>query len=262
VRIIKVAEPIAWLSSIGVHAWLLLPLFIGGDQSPTTSNEVVVMAVAVAAVDDLQLRQSEVEPEEVPVPADPPVELRPVEKPSLVEDGGDTWETTAEEPEGGGVPQENQGATFSDDAVRALNLILDLSKHEQFIIAAQDLGIRFLIYPPSKKPNWVLEVKGIGLDSVAQIDPEDLGTLSRRAHDLTPDRFFRTVRNRATQSVGFSATGARLVAAVPAGTDRMFLAAERAYLQQAGASATDMTALHGRLVQDGGGWRLEITGGR
>jgi hypothetical protein len=265
----RCAEPIAWLASLGIHAWLLMPVLaeMGGQSTAEEGAATSIVAVAVvgeqpqAEMPAEPQDEPEIEPEDLEQKMASPVELRPADEPDVTKEDGDSWEESLAEPEGGGEASPASAMVFSDDAVRALNLVLDLSDHDLFLSAAQDLGIRFLIYPPSQSPKWVLELHGSGLESVEQVTPESLNLLSRRAHDLTPDRFFRTIRNRATQSAGFPSTGARLVAAVPAGTDKMFLAAERSYLQQAGPAAAQWRTLHGRLVGAGSTWQLEITGG-
>lgn len=149
---------------------------------------------------------------------------------------------------------------MTESALRALDLILDPADHETFLAAARYLGLRLLVYPSGSQPQWVLEVDPGDLERVSRLDQLSSAALSRRAHDLTPDPFFRGVRNRAARAFGLSPVGARIVAAVPAGVDRMFLEAERAFVARLGPQATEVRRLRGRLVRAGAGWRLEILG--
>lgn len=263
-------EPIAWLGSLGLHAWLLLPAMREVTASSVPSGEIhgSMVAVAVAggippaAIETVAREESAEVPLEVQPPPDPDHEAT-----------GDAWAAApspspgSDETAPGAAPTPTPSPSAacpppSEDAVRALDLVLDPGDHETFLDAARDLGLRLLIYPPLRPAPWVIEVPAGDPARAVRLGPGEVGSLSRRGHDLTPDPYFRDLRDRAAALVGLPATGARIVAAVPAGTDRWMLDAERAYLAALGPRGDQVRTLFGRLVAGSSGWTLEITGAR
>ena len=247
------AETIGWSTSLILHSCFLFPAIVGAGKE--SRNQVQPEpSVEVSLLESVQVEQLD--------SGKAPMELAPPREEEVAVQS-DTWVGGGSDPRGTG---DVQGAApshidVSDDAVRALNLVLDPSNHERFLRAAQDLGIRFLIYPPGRSPSWLLEVRDCNPNQTVKLNPGKLAALSKRAHDLTPNAWFRGIRNAAANQVGVSPTGARIVAAVPPGVDQVFLEAEREWLVNAGPKAEEIRTLRGCLVSENGGWGLRILGG-
>ncbi len=250
-----IRECSAWglsLAAYGIMALLILRS--GGSAGEAGAARTRFVAVAPPAA---QEREAPSPPTAEPAPP-PALDLTPLatkETPAT----SDAWDSGAAGAGPHQVPARPASSLeVSEDAIRALPLELEVGEPDRFLTAAQALGLRFLVYPAGPDPAWLVELSGPRLAAARRLTAMAPGSLSRRAHDLTPHPFFRRLRDDALRRLGLPAAGTRIVAAVPGGTDRMFLAAERRFLAERGLSPEKAGTLHGRLRPAGTGWELAI----
>ncbi|MBC8328625.1 MAG: hypothetical protein H8E31_07750 [Planctomycetes bacterium] len=284
----RFVDVLAWGFSIGLHAWILSQvLFHGAAEEQEVADPVGVAFQVVALVEAEAATVPEEEEAEEPPEA---LEIRPpaAEEVGFEAELVEEWSSEAESPPesaqeepGEETPssssdagQQSQtedgpqrepadtGWAWNDAAIEALPLTLDLQDREDFLAGARHLGLRFLVYPPVRPATWLIDVPGCRPDEAVLLDPDATNRWSARGHDLTPDPYFRRIRNQAAERVGRSPVGARIVAAVPAGLDRLFLEKERSYLEGLGVRGEQVRELTARFIPAGEDWTLEITGGR
>ena len=277
------AEFIAWVASAALHTLLLLTALAGsGPSSETLSAEEERVSVSLYAVTE-PIEPAKPSPlarryeqELVPIPLQPVAPATPeVEGEAWSEDVEEEIPTPEDDPEeleiraaeasesegDASLPEVSRPAgavtDLDEDAVRVLDLVLDLTDPAELVRAARTLGLRFLVISPGRPVQWMVELIGADLEEVRPLDR--LGTsISRRGNDLSASPWFRERRERAVRSLGWDPTGSRIALAIPAGPDRVFLQAEMDYLRGRGAEAASLHRLFGRLVEDDGRGRLEI----
>lgn len=290
------AELASWGFSLTLHLAVLWPLLAQGTAEPAQAAPSAAAPLELVA--ELVPTPEPAPPEPLPRPVQtpPPLELAAAER-EAPEDAPESFDPGASSAEPPSPPLESrplfadspahepqvepleadaaaptpsrdaldegrgsQLREVSEDAIRALHLQLSVGDPDEFLEAARWLGLRFLVYPAQPEPEWMLEVSGTELERVSEVDDALLSHLSRRAQNLSAQPYFRAVRDRVARERGIAPVGVLIVAAVPGGTDRQFLDAERAFLQEYDGSVESLRRLRGRLVRTAeGGWRLEIT---